>query len=225
MRFVWLAYFALVVATVSILGFRGSVSGGPRSGRPPLEVFPDMDRQPKYKPQAESRFFADGRTERPLPAGVVARGRTEAVDAAFLAADDHMYRGFHGMLATPVTDTKWIRGFPEGVSINRQLLDRGRERYTVFCAPCHGAIGDGIGITKVYGMGQTPSYHQERLRTMPEGEIFNTITNGRNTMLGYGDRIPAADRWAIVAYVRALQRAQDGRIRDVPPASRAELGP
>jgi mono/diheme cytochrome c family protein len=217
MRYVWLAFLALLVAVVSILGIRGTLTP-----KPPLEVFPDMDRQPKYKPQAESAFFADGRTERPVPAGVIARGRTVAADPAFLPADDHTFRGYRGALRG--TETEWLRGFPVALKIDRALLERGRDRYTLFCAPCHGALGDGNGITKQYGMGATPSYHDDRIRQMAEGEIFNTITNGKNTMFGYGDRIVAADRWAIIAYLRALQRARQGRVDDVPAANRPELG-
>lgn len=213
MRYVWIAFLFAMVATVSILGFRGSFSP-----RPPLEVFPDMDRQPKYKPQAESRFFADGRTDRPLPAGVVARGRTVVADPAFLAGDDFLFRG-------KLAGGEWARGFPASLAINEEFLGRGQARYTIFCSPCHGALGDGNGITKLYGMGATPSYHDDRLRQMAEGEIFNTITNGKNTMFAYGDRVPPADRWAIIAYVRALQRAQQGRLDDVPPANRSELTP
>ncbi len=218
MRFVWLAFLFVVVAALSVLGFRGGLST-----RPPLEVFPDMDRQPKYKPQAESAFFADGRTDRPSPANVVPRGRTPAADPAFLGADDHRHRGYSGPLGTPDA-TKWYRGFPAGVEITRAFLERGRERYQIFCAPCHGALGDGNGITKQYGMGATPTYHDERLRAQSEGELFHVITAGKNTMFGYGDKITADDRWAIVAYVRALQRAQQGRVEDVPPANRSELG-
>jgi len=218
MRFVWLAFLFVVLATLSIFGFRGALSN-----KPPIEVFPDMDRQPKYKPQAESSFFADGNTDRPLPANVVARGRSVETDGRFLGADDHMYRGYSGELGLPES-TNWFRGFPEGVEVTQSFLERGRQRYTVFCSPCHGALGDGNGITKQYGMGATPTYHSDRLRQMPEGEIFNTVTNGRNTMFAYGDKIPAADRWAIIAYLRALQRAQLGSVEDVPAANRSELG-
>ncbi|MGH8017164.1 MAG: c-type cytochrome [Opitutaceae bacterium] len=218
MRYLWLAFFFVVVAALSILGFRGSLSS-----KPPIEVFPDMDRQPKYKPQAESEFFADGNTDRPVPANVVARGRSVGTDSRFLAADDHMYRGYTGPLGLP-ENTNWFRGFPEGVEITQAFLQRGQERYTIFCAPCHGALGDGSGITRQYGMGATPTYHSDRIRQMPEGEIFNTITNGRNTMFAYGDKIKPAGRWAIVAYIRALQRAQQGSVEDVPAANRSELG-
>ena len=216
MRYVWLGFLFVVVASVSVLGLRGSFST-----RPPLEVIPDMDRQPKYKPQAESRFFPNGMTDRPLPPNVVARGRHVEADNAFLAADDHMYRGYRGVLLPQ--NTEWLRGFPGEVEINQQLMARGRERYTLFCAPCHGQLGDGNGITRQYLM-NAANLTEERIRTMAEGEIFNTITNGKATMYGYGDRTTAADRWAIIAYVRALQRAANGRAADVPAANRGELG-
>jgi mono/diheme cytochrome c family protein len=217
MRYIWLGFLFFVVASVSVLGLRGSFST-----KPPLEVFPDMDRQPKYKPQAESRFFANGMTDRPLPPNVVARGRHVKAEDSFLAADDHLYRGYRGALLPQNSD--WLRGFPPGVEINQTLMDRGRERFTLFCSPCHGQLGDGNGITRQYLMNAANLVGDERIRTMAEGEIFNTITNGKATMYGYGDRIPAADRWAIIAYVRALQRAQNGRVEDVPAANRAELG-
>lgn len=212
MRYVWLAFLFIVVTAVSILGFRGTLST-----RPPLEVFPDMDHQAKYKPQQESSFFADGRTDRPLPANVVARGRSAEADPLFLAADDHMFRG-------KTASGEWARGYPEDIEVNHDLLARGRVRYDMFCAPCHGRLGDGNGITKQYGMGATPTYHDDRLRTMSEGELYNTLTHGKNTMLGYGDRIPVTDRWAIIAYLRALQRAHQGTVDDVLPANRSELG-
>jgi len=97
--------------------------------------------------------------------------------------------------------------------------------YQIFCAPCHGSLGDGNGITKRYGMGATPTFHDGRLRSMPDGEIFNTITNGKNTMMPYADKLSPEDRWAVVAYVRALQRAQQGTVTDVTEAAaRKSLG-
>jgi mono/diheme cytochrome c family protein len=204
MRYVYYVFFFVCVATVSVMGLRGS-----RSTRPPLEVFPDMDRQPKYLPQSESAFFADGRTDRPLPAGVVARGD--------LRADDEEFAG-------KSTDGKFINHFPSEIKVDAQLLERGRDRFTIYCAPCHGALGDGNGITKQYGMGATPSYHDDRLRNLADGDIFNTITHGKNTMLPYADKLIPEDRWAVVAYVRALQRAQLGTVNDVAPAHKSELG-
>jgi len=204
MRIVYLITFFVTVLAVGVLGFRGCTSK-----RPPLEVFPDMDRQPKYRPQAESPFFADGRTDRPLPAGVVARGA--------LRADPAVYQG-------KSANSEWVRGIPSGVTVDARFMERGKERYQIYCAPCHGALGDGNGITKSYGMGGTPSFHDDRLRTMAEGELYNTIVNGKNTMLPYADKLEPTDRWAVVAYVRALQRAQTGKIADVPAAHKAELG-
>lgn len=213
MRYAYLVLLFVVVAAVSVLGFRGS-----HSEKPPLEFFDDMDHQPKYKPQAESAFFADRRADRPAPAGVVAFGRTAGqAEEKFLAADDHFYRG-------QAADGSYAKGFPQGVEVNAALLERGQLKYTIYCQPCHGALGDGNGITKKYGMGATPSYHDDRLRGVAEGELFHVITAGKGTMFPYADKLEPADRWAVVAYVRALQRAHNGAAADVVPAHKSELG-
>lgn len=213
MRYVYLTLFLIVVLGVSIFGFRGSLST-----RTPLEVFPDMDHQAKYKPQAQSAFFADGRADRPTPAGAVAFGRTtDVADAAFLKADGQLHTGKEDKGA-------FVAGFPSAITVDAKFMERGQDRYTIYCAPCHGAIGDGNGITKQYGMGATPTYHDERLRKMAEGEIFNVITHGKGNMLSYADKLSAEDRWAVVAYVRALQRAAHATIADVPPGNKSELG-
>jgi mono/diheme cytochrome c family protein len=209
MRYAYYVLFFLCVLTVCVLGFRGS-----RFSKTPLEVFPDdffpeMTRQAKYKPQAASPFFADGRADRPLPPGVVARDNLRADDEVYLGKD---------------TSGQWLRRFPQAITVDAQLLERGHQRFTIYCSPCHGAVGDGNGITKQYGMAVTPSYHDDRIRNLADGEIFNTITNGKATMLPYADKVVPQDRWAIVAYVRALQRAQQGTINDVPPADKSELG-
>ncbi len=214
MRYVYLTVFFIVVLSVSILGFRGSLST-----RSPLEVFPDMDHQAKYKPQAQSAFFADGRADRPRPAGTVAFGRTSATaDANFLKADSARYEG---------KDAKgtWVVTFPAAVTVDpAKLLERGQDRFAVYCAPCHGALGDGNGITKQYGMGATPTFHDDTKRALAVGEIFNTITHGKGNMLSYADKLPADDRWAVIAYVRALQRAAHATVADVPPGHKSELG-
>ncbi len=202
MRYAYVILFLLVVSALSILGFRGSTSK-----QPPLEIFPDMDHQPKYKPQSTSVFFADGRTDRPVPPHTVPRGG--------LIEDVHLGTGKD-------SSGDWAVGFP--MEVTADLITRGQERFTIFCAPCHGALGDGNGITKQYGMAATPSYHDDRLRDMNEGEIFNTITHGKNLMGRYGDKLSVNDRWAIIAYVRALQRAAQGTIEDVPTENRSELG-
>jgi mono/diheme cytochrome c family protein len=212
MRYIYYVTALLVVLTVSIAGFRGR-----RSTQPPVEVFPDMNRQAKYKPQGPSKFFADGRADRPLPPGVVPRGRTIGQDADFLRADDFLYRG-----KTPAGE--FARGFPPELALDEKFMQHGKERYTIYCAPCHGALGDGQGITKGYGMMTTASYHDDRIRKMPEGEIFNTITNGKNTMSPYADKLNPEDRWAVIAYVRALERARQGTPADVPADHKGELG-
>jgi mono/diheme cytochrome c family protein len=213
------AYFTLIFAcllTVSIMGIRGR-----RTPEAPVMVFPDMDFQAKYKPQRESKFFADGRTDRMPVTGTVPHGRTTDVDdnakndnAAFLRADDFHYAGKNA-------DGSFARGFP--VPVTAELIARGKNRFEVYCQPCHGALGDGNGITKAYGMVATASYHDDRIRQMPEGEIFNTITNGKNTMMSYADKLSPDERWAVIAYVRALQRARNGTLADVPAEHSGDL--
>ena len=216
MRYAYYTLAFVVVLLVSVMGFRGL-----KSTRPPIEVFPDMDHQAKYKPQMESKFFADGRADRPIPANTVPYGRGAGVevghpahDPAFLKADDVRYAGKNA-------DGSFAKGFP--VDVTAELIKRGQGRYNIYCYPCHGALGDGNGITKSYGMLVTPSYHDDRIRNMPEGEIFNTITNGKNTMMPYADKLSADDRWAVIAYVRVLQRAHHGTIDDVPADQRGGL--
>ncbi len=216
MRYAYYTLAFLVVLLLSVMGFRGL-----RSTRPPIEIFPDMKRQAKYKPQAESKFFADGRADRPIPAGTVPYGRGVGVepghefhDPAFLRADDFRYAGKN-------PDGTFARGFP--LAVTETLVRRGQNRFMVYCYPCHGALGDGNGITKSYGMVVTPTYHDDRIRSMPEGEIFNTITNGKNTMFPYADKLSPDDRWAVIAYVRALQRAQHATLDDVPAELRGGL--
>ena len=212
MRFAYYTLAFIVVLLLSVMGFRGL-----RSARPPIEVFPDMDHQAKYKPQAESKFFADGRADRQIPAGTVPFGRDGAkADPAFLRADDFRYEG-------KLADGTFGRRFPAGVEVTRDFVLRGQNRYQIYCTPCHGQLGDGNGITKSYGMLTTPTYHDDRLRAMTEGEIFNTITHGKNTMMSYADKLAPDDRWAVVAYVRALQRAAHGSINDVSLEQRGGL--
>jgi mono/diheme cytochrome c family protein len=210
MRHVYLITLFVCVLIVSILGFRGSIFTAPPLDIFPEWAFPSMEHQPKLRPQSASAFFADGRADRVPPAHTVARG--------MLREDDHLYRGKNASGA-------FASGFPAGVTIDIAFLQRGQDRYQIYCAPCHSATGDGNGITKKYGMGATPTYHDARLRTMPDGEIYNTITNGKNTMFSYADKLSPEDRWAVVAYVRALQRAQQGTAADVTDAAaKSSLG-
>lgn len=201
MKYFYTFFVLAILATFSIFGFRGE-----KSAKPPFIIFPDMDNQSKFKPQGSSPFFADGRTDRlPVP-GTVARG--------FLKEDDHAFLGKVG--------EEWARGFP--MAVDQSVLDRGRAQYGIYCAVCHGGTGDGNGVTKPRGMLVTPSFHDDRLRDMAEGEIFNTLTNGKGLMGYYRDKLSAPDRWAVIAYMRVLQRSRNGTIDDVPPSARKELG-
>lgn len=165
----------------------------------------DMHDQPKYKPLASSAFFADGKAARAPVKGTVARGH--------LHADEAFYTGRVG--------GERVAEFP--LPVTRPLLERGRERYTIFCSPCHGGLGDGQGMVVRRGFRQPPSFHLDRLRQAPPGHFFDVITNGFGAMAGYASRIPPQDRWAIVAYVRALQLSQRATLEDVPPERRKEL--
>jgi mono/diheme cytochrome c family protein len=215
MRTAYLLTAFAAVLVVSILGLRGR-----RFSHPPMDVFPEwafpgMKYQPKLTQQAASPFFADGRSDRQAPEHTVPASYGPA--GRPLRSDDHLYLG-------KAADGSWARGFPLSLSVDMRLLERGRDRFTIYCAPCHGALGDGNGVTRAYGMGATASYHDDRLRQMAEGEIFNTITNGKGQMSAYGDKLLPADRWAVVAYVRALQRARTGTMADVPLDRKGELG-
>jgi mono/diheme cytochrome c family protein len=212
MRQLYLGTSLLVILTVAVLGFRGGTFTHPPMDVFPEWLFPGMKRQPRYKSQGSSEFFADGRADRLPPPGTI------PADADI--GDGELVLG-------KKSGGSWVRGFPRGITVDMSLLERGRDRYAIYCTPCHGLVGDGNGVTKRYGMGATPSYHDDRLRQMAEGEIYNTITNGKqpaNNMPSYADKLIPADRWAVVAYVRALQRAQTGKIADVPADHRAQLG-
>lgn len=201
MRYVYLIFFFLIAAVISILGFRGD-----KSAKPPLEIFPDMDRMPKYMPQSKSSFFADGRTDRLPVEGTVARGS--------YYEDEYMATGKDG--------SDFGAGFP--MSLTNEMMDRGQGRFNIYCAVCHGAAGDGDSMTKKYGMLTVADITSDRIAQYTEGNLYDVIANGRNTMKGYGDKLSVEDRWAVVAYVRALQRAANGTAEDLTPAQREELG-
>jgi len=165
----------------------------------------DMQDQPKFRPFRPTTFFADGRSQRPLVPGTVARGR--------LDEDVLLCRG--------TVDGKPAEVFP--FPVTAEVLARGRERYDIFCSPCHGRVGDGDGTVVERGMRRPESFHSERMRKAPPGRIFDAITNGFGVQYDFADRIPVEDRWAIVAYVRALQRSQAASLADAPPEAREKL--
>ncbi len=167
----------------------------------------DMHNQPKYKPLRTSNFFGDARSARPLVEGTVARGH--------LDVDELLYTG---KVAGKAVDL-----FP--FAITADVMARGRERYDIFCSPCHGRTGLGDGMVVRRGYRKPPSHVIERLREAPAGYFFDVITNGFGAMPDYRDQVPVRDRWAIVAYMRALQLSEHATEADVPPAERAKLGP
>ncbi len=160
----------------------------------------DMANQPKARPLAASTFFADGRSERPLIENTVARGSI---------ADNELF--------VP----KESNAFP--LPISQDLLVRGQDRYKIFCSPCHGLQGDGNGMIVMRGMKHPPTYHQDRLRQVPNGYIYDVITNGFGAMLGYSAQIPPRDRWAVIAYIRALQLSRNAPASEIPPDLRQKL--
>jgi mono/diheme cytochrome c family protein len=182
----------LALTVVSMICLSGCVRGC-TSSRPPIHLNPSMDDQPKARAQAASDFFSDGAVMRqPVPGTVPIGGLKE--DTAF----------FTGKGA----DEQFVATNP--VTVDERVLARGRERYAIYCQPCHDARGDGKGILFQRGNVPTASMHQERILKYPDGQLFDVITNGQGLMAGYRWPIPPADRWAIVAYVRDLQRQRSG---------------
>ena len=212
MRYFLLIFLVCVLAVIGIAGKRGSFSR-----KTPLYVFPDMKRQLKLRPQAPNDFFPNGTSSQLPPEGTVARTAPIQVgnQAVYLYEDSPVLSG------QIVGTTNYVENNP--FPLTAQLLSRGQQRFTIYCSPCHGALGDGEGITKKLGMSTVRTLHERRIVEMRDGEIFYVITHGRSTMGGYGPNVPVEDRWAIVAYVRALQLARLGTTNDVPPEVRANL--
>ena len=165
----------------------------------------DMHDQPKYKPYRQSEFFANGAAMRPFVEGTVARG-TLREDAA---------------LFTGKSGEEFVTEFP--VPVDAALLERGRSEFQVFCSPCHGRTGMGDGVIVQRGFKRPTSYHVDRLRQIQVGYLFDVITNGYGAMSNYASQVPVEDRWAIVAYIRALQRSQHASLEDVPQDKRSQL--
>ena len=228
LRGFFLIFLLTGVAIVAVFGFRGQKSTGS-----PIEVFPDMVRQMKVRAQAPLGFFADGRGSRPPVPGTVpigyempAANRAASPGAAPVPAEMNVHSdlGFsegNDYFSTGKMGTNWGTGFP--VPVTGDLMERGKQRFNINCAICHGPTAAGNGITKQYGLATVVSLQDERIRKMSDGEIFNTITNGKNTMMPYGPNVRVIDRWAIIAYLRALQRSENATEADVPPEHRAEL--
>lgn len=217
MRYFFLGFALLIVVVVSMAGFRGEMSR-----KPPIEVFPDMDRQAKLRPQEPNSFFPSGKSSQLPVAGTIARdqplpGISHPVTGGKVFPFDEVPATTGRML----TSTNFVEVNP--YPITPEFIERGRERFTINCSPCHGALGDGKGITTQFGMAVVANLHDKRIVDMPDGEIFNTITHGKNLMGPYGPHVEIRDRWAIIAYLRALQLTQLARPDDLPESERANL--
>ena len=198
---------ALGAAVVGIAGLRGEISR-----KPFIEIFPDMDRQLKLLPQKPNNFFQNGVSSQLPPAGTIARSQPiQTLDGPVYRFEDLPVNTGRITGTTNFVDTNPLQ-------VNEAMLQRGRERFDIYCAPCHGRLGDGNGITKALGvMPAVANLHDKRIVEMTDGEIFNTISNGKGLMGAYGPIVPTQDRWAIVAYLRALQLSWLGSTNDLPP--------
>jgi mono/diheme cytochrome c family protein len=210
----WLLSLVVILVALSWIPIALAVRARTvKKTEPRVHIIPDMDNQPKVKAQSRFILFADRRGMRPPVEGTVARGSVIGSPAVE-----------HGKS----TDGAWIGAVP--VPVNLTLLERGRQRYDIYCSPCHGLSGYGDGMVarradQLQEGTWTPptSFHTDLVRTRPPGHLFNTISNGIRNMPSYGSQISVADRWAIVAYVAALQRSQHATIDDVPADLQAQL--
>ncbi|MCS6885953.1 MAG: cytochrome c [Acidobacteriota bacterium] len=212
-------WVVLLILAASCIGCSSLVKA---HREPPLQIIPDMDDQPKYKPQAAGPFFGDGRASRPVVAGTVVygleSGRYVSGNYAFYAGIDierseTFYTGKEG--------DKYTGKNP--LPLTEAVLKRGQERYNVTCANCHDRVGTGQGMVVLRGHPPATNLHDDRIRNMPDGQIFNTITNGLRNMMPLGHQISPEDRWAIIRYIRALQRSQNATLADVPDEQKGSL--
>ncbi len=203
------------IVIVAMCGFRGE-----HSTRTPWEIFPDMVRQQKVRAQSPIDFFGYEMPKPQMkappeitPSGAAPGEELSRTRIGFSVGTDYYNTGKMG--------ANWGTGIP--VPVNAELMQRGQQRFNITCSVCHGLTAAGNGIAKQYGLNTVATLQDERIRKMADGEIFNTITNGKNTMMSYGGNVPVADRWAIIAYVRALQRSQNAAAADVPAEELAKL--
>lgn len=213
MRYFLLLFGVGVVLVMLVAGKRGDLSR-----RRPIEIFPDMDRQLKLRPQTANGFFANGLSSQLPPAGTIPQ-----TGPMFVAG-----REIYPFADAPVNTgrlpgtTNFVEANP--LPVTARLLARGHERFTIYCAPCHGGLGDGNGITKkINAMAVVANLHEKRIVELLDGDLFNTVSHGKNNMQGYAAQVGVEDRWAIIAYLRALQLARLGSADDLSPEWRAKL--
>lgn len=174
----------------------------------------DMQDQPRYKAYKKSEFFSDKRASRNLPEGTVARGFLKADKAFYTGKIDNPDPNVQVATTTDATGNTLVSSFPNDIDefpvpVTKELIDRGQDRYSIYCIVCHGPVGAGDGMVVRRGFPQPPTYHDDRLRNAPVGHFFDVMTNGWGKMNSYSDKLSAADRWAVVAYIRTLQVSQN----------------
>ena len=216
MRYFLIALTACALAVAAVLGTLGK--RGTHFRKTPLYIFPDMEWQLKLRPQKENSFFTNGMTSQPQLAGTVAR----STPIQTLQGPVYPYEDAPVTTGRVTGTTNFVENNP--LPISAGMLKRGQQRFTINCSPCHGATAEGTGITKKIGaMLVVANLHDKRIVEMADGELFFVITNGRNNMGAYGANITIEDRWAVIAYLRALQLARLGTIEDVPQELRSAL--
>ena len=208
----------LVGLGIGVAGFATLGLQGKMSRKPPTELFPDMDRQAKLRPQEPNHFFANGVSSQLPPAGTIARSQpVETVNGEVYPFEDSPVN-----TGCQTGTTNFVADNP--LPMSRELIERGHNRFDIYCAPCHGRLADGNGIVKKLGvMPAVANLHDKRIVIMGDGEIFNTITHGKNTMGAVGPLLPTQDRWAVIAYLRVLQLSQLGTKDDLSPEAQATL--
>ncbi len=210
MRYVLIGIAMMVFLVVSLAGFRGDISR-----KPPLEVFPDMDRQPKLRPMEPNGFFKNGMSSQPLVEGTVAR--SEAIDLGE-GKKVYPFEKDHVVVSGFASGTNTVASIP--IPVTSQLMARGRTKYNISCLPCHGGQGDGNGVVKYFGFGAIKDLHDPNVVKLNDGQLYRAITvgnlEGEGEMKGYANTLDVTDRWAVVAYVRALQLSRLGKEGEVP---------
>ncbi len=210
MRYALIGIVMMVFMVVSLAGFRGDISR-----KPPLEVFPDMDRQPKLRPLEPNSFFENGMSSQPLVKGTVRRS-----EPILLANGEKVYpfQNNHSVNTGFAKGTNTVASIP--IPVTMKLMKRGQERFNISCVPCHGGQGDGNGVVKFFGFSAIKDLHDPTVVKLNDGQLFRVITvgnqEGNGLMKGYGTSLSVMDRWAIVAYLRALQTSRLGKESEVP---------
>lgn len=213
MRYFFLIFGIVGLGVLLVAGRRGD-----RSRNRPMQIFPDMKRQLKLRPQTANGFFASGLSSQLPQPGTIAQSQPLQVGSQRV----YPYED------APV-NTGRVPGTTNFVELNpypvtEVLLNRGQQRFNIYCAPCHGQTAEGTGITKKLGaMAVVANLHDKRIVELADGEIFNTVSHGKGVMQGYAPQIPVEDRWAIIAYLRSLQLSRLGTLDDLAPENRAKL--